>query len=359
MVQQITALVPAHDEEHSLPETLASLRAQDPPPDRIVVIADRCTDGTAAVARAAGVEVLTTVDNADRKAGALDQALGPLLPALTDDDLVLVVDADSALVPGFLATAVARLAADPGTGAVGGVFTGRAGGGLVGALQRNEYARYAREVGRRRGVARVLTGTATLFRARVLREVAVARGRTLPGRPGAVYDPAALTEDNEITLAIRTLGHRTVSPRECVVVTEVMTTWADLWRQRLRWQRGALENLRSYGLTRVTAPYVVRQAAMYAGIVAVALFLLATALFALRGDLGPPRGPWLGVTALFVVERVVTVRRRGVRAMLLAAPVVVEFSYDLVQQAVFLRAAADLLARRAAGWHHAPVPVGA
>lgn len=361
MVQRVVALVPAHDEEHGLPATLASLRAQHPPPDRIVVIADDCTDRTAAVALAAGAEVVTTVGNTDRKAGALDQALGPLLPGLAADDLVLVVDADSTIVPGFLATAVARLAADAGIGAVGGVFTGRDGGGLVGALQRNEYTRYAREIGRRHGAARVLTGTATLFRAGVLREVAAARGRTLPGRPGAVYDPAALTEDNEITLAVRTLGYRIVSPRECVVVTEVMTTWVDLWHQRLRWQRGALDNLRAYGLTRVTAPYAARQAVMYAGIVAVALFLLATALFAAHGDLGPPRGFWLGITALFVVERVVTVRRRGVRAMLLAAPVVVEFGYDLLQQAVYLRAAADLLTRRAASWHHPTValPAGA
>ena len=150
----------------------------------------------------------------------------PIIKSAVFNDLTIVCS-DS-----FLSTAVARLAADPGIGAVGGVFTGRDGGGLVGALQRNEYARYAREIGRRHGAARVLTGTATLFRAGVLREVAAARGRTLPGRPGAVYDPAALTEDNEITLAVRTLGHRIVSPRECVVVTEVMTTWADLWHHR-------------------------------------------------------------------------------------------------------------------------------
>jgi hypothetical protein len=92
----------------------------------------------------------------------------------------------------------------------------------------------------------------------------------------------------------------------------------------------------------------------------VTLFLLATALFAVIGELGPPRGLWPVVTAVFVVERVVTVRRRSRQAMLLAAPVVVEFGYDLFQQAVFLRAAAELLARRAPQWHH-PVarPVGA
>ena len=368
---RIVALLPAHDEEASLPAALASLRAQTRPPDHVVVVADGCTDATAAVAAALGAEVVVTVANTARKAGALNQALGLLLPTppavasvssvssvqparlpvLADDDLLLVLDADSAIVPGFLAAAAAELA-DPGTGAVGGIFEGRPGGGLPGALQRNEYARYAREIARRDGRARVLTGTATVFRVETLRAVAAARGTGLPGRPGDVYDSRALTEDNEITLAILTLGLRARSPRACAVLTEVMPTWRDLWHQRLRWQRGALANLRDYGLTRVTVPYALRQAGMYAGIAAVALFLLAMASFAALGELGPPRGGWLAVTAVLVVERIWTVRRRGLRGMLLAAPVVVEFAYDLVQQAVFLAAAAAVLRGRDATWHH-------
>jgi poly-beta-1,6-N-acetyl-D-glucosamine synthase len=97
---------------------------------------------------------------------------------------------------------------------------------------------------------------------------------------------------------------------------------------------------------------------MYLGIAAVALFLLATALFAAVGELGPPRGIWLLVTAVFLVERIWTVRRRGWRGMLLAAPIVVEFGYDLVQQAVFLAAAVALLQGRDARWHHlSPAPL--
>lgn len=349
----LVAILPAHDEEYTLPESLRSLRVQSRPPDRIIVVADSCTDGTGPVAARLDAEVVETVGNTGRKAGALNQVLDVLLPTLADDDEVLVMDADSAVVPGFLDAATAWLRAHPGTGAVGGVFAGRPGRGLVGALQRNEYARYAREVQRRGGRAMVLTGTATLFRVSVLREIAGARGETLPGRPGSVYDTLALTEDNEITLAVKTLGHGAVSPRECGVLTEIMPTWRDLWHQRLRWQRGALENLSVYGLTRITLPYAAKQVAMYLGIVAVALFLLATALFAVRGELGPPRGFWLAVTALFVVERVATVRTRGPRGMLLAAPIAVEFGYDLFQQAVFLRAAADTVTRRAAHWHHA------
>ncbi|MFC4942810.1 glycosyltransferase family 2 protein [Pseudonocardia sp. GCM10023141] len=350
----VTVLVPAHDEAQALPAAIASLRAQTLPPDRLLVIADNCTDATATVAARLGAEVVTTVGNTARKAGALNQVLDVVLPTLPAGDLVLVMDADSAIAPDFLAAAVRTLRERPAAGAVGGVFEGRPGGGLVGALQRNEYARYGREVARRNGRAVVLTGTATLFRAEVLREVAAARGARLPGRPGTVYDLAALTEDNEITLAIKTLGYGAASPRECRVITELMPTWRALWHQRLRWQRGALENLRAYGLTPVTLPYIGKQVAMYLGIAAVALFVLATLLFATHGELGVPRGFWLAITAVFVLERVITVRRSGWRAMALAAPVVVEFAYDLFQQAVFLRAASDALAGRSEHWHHHP-----
>lgn len=349
---RVVALVPAHDEQQALPEALASLRLQSRVPDRIVVVADGCTDATATVARRNGAEVVETVANRARKAGALNQALDRLLPELDDDDLLLVMDADSMLVDRFVEAACDRLRADPRAGAVGGVFHGERGGGLVGALQRNEYARYAREIHRRGDRASVLTGTATLFRVDVVRRVAAARGTLLPGPPGRVYDPGALTEDNEITLAVRTLGCRTVSPQSCGVLTEIMPSWRDLWRQRLRWQRGALENLRSYGLTSVTAPYLARQLGMYLGIVAVGLFVLSTAMFAATARLGAPQGTWLAVSAVFVVERVWTVRRRGWRGVALALPMLPEFAYDLFQQAVFVRAAAGLLLRREVRWHH-------
>ena len=41
-----------------------------------------------------------------------------------------------------------------------------------------------------------------MFRPRALRTVAASRGDLLPGVHGDVYDTAALTEDNELTLAM-------------------------------------------------------------------------------------------------------------------------------------------------------------
>src|SRR5690606_14034022 len=151
---------------------------------------------------------------------------------------------------------------------VGGLFHGEEGHGLIGQFQRNEYTRYQREISRRDGRVFVLTGTASVFRASALREVAATRGSVLPGTPGEVYDTAALTEDNELTIALKTLGALTTSPQDCTVVTELMPNWKMLWAQRLRWQRGALENLGAYGVTAQTSRYWAQQIGIGYGVIA-------------------------------------------------------------------------------------------
>jgi hypothetical protein len=74
-----------------------------------------------------------------------------------------------------------------------------------------------------------------------------------------VNDTTVLTEDNELTFAIRHLGYDVLSPPGCPLETEVLTSWGDLRAQRLRWKRGALENCFEYGLTRITWRYRARQ----------------------------------------------------------------------------------------------------
>ena len=72
------------------------------------MVADNCTDATVAIARAAGVDVFESRGNTHKKAGALNQALGEVLPQQGDNDVVMVMDADTALDDGFLESAVAR-----------------------------------------------------------------------------------------------------------------------------------------------------------------------------------------------------------------------------------------------------------
>ena len=345
----VVALIPAHNEEDQIGDAIRSLREQTSPPDVTLVCADNCTDDTVRVARAAGADVFETVDNPHKKAGALNQALDSLLPELRDEDAILVLDADSILAPTFVTEARRRLG--EGVGGVGGVFTGRAGGGFVGMLQRNEYARYARDVARMKGKVLVLTGTATLFSVSTLEHVVRARADgLLPGGSAQVYDTTVLTEDNELTLALLHLGYKVISPKGCRLTTEVMESWGDLYRQRLRWKRGAIENLRAYGLTRTTLPYWSRQLWTTVGML-VTLAYLSSLAWALGSEGTVHLHPvWLAVTGVFVLERVVTVRSRGPVQMLLAATLLVEMSFDLFLQGVHAKAIGDAVVNTERRW---------
>lgn len=345
---RLAVLIPAHDEEASLPVVLRALRAQTVRPAHVTVVADRCTDRTAAVARALGAHVVETRDNEHRKAGALDQALAVLAEA--PPDYVMVLDADTVVAPRFVETALTRLAADPQLGAVSGIFHGDGARGWVERCQANEYTRYASQIVTTRRVS-VVTGTASVFRYRALADVAAARGTALPGTPGEVYDRAAVTEDSELTLALRSRGWRLAAPRECRCTTELMPTLRTLHRQRVRWYAGMLDNLRSYGVTRVTLRYHVQQLLLTLGALTLWLLLALTLAAAATGTLAW-QPFWIAVGALFLVERLVTAWSGGPSARWLSLAVLPELVYDLALQTAYAHAWVTHLRRRAPRWGH-------
>jgi cellulose synthase/poly-beta-1,6-N-acetylglucosamine synthase-like glycosyltransferase len=351
-----TVLIPAHNEEAILGLTLESLAAQTRPPDRIVVIADNCTDATVEIAREHKVECIETVGNTEKKAGALNQELARILPGAEPRDVVLVMDADSTIAPVFLESALARLEAEPSLVAVGGLFYGEDGGRFLGQYQRNEYTRYQRVVARKLGRVFVLTGTASVIRAYALRAIAQSRGPLLPGPAGKVYDTHALTEDNELTLSLKTLGARMTCPPECRVTTEIMTTWRDLWRQRLRWHRGALENIAAYGVTRATAMYWGQQLGLAYGVLALQSYLVLMTVSLLAADNIRWSPFWLAIGMIFVVERLVTVWRAGWRGRALATPMFPELAYAAFLQACFVTSIGQILRGRKADWNYVSRP---
>ena len=346
----VTVLIPAYNEEDALRITLPSLLHQTRPPERIIVVADNCTDGTRAVAEEFGVEAFETVANTLKKAGALNQVLEVVLPGQGNNDLVMVMDADTALDAGFIEAAVERFVGDRALMAVGGLFSGEEGHGMLGQFQRNEYTRYSRVIRRRKGRVFVLTGTSSMFRPTALRAVAASRGVTIPGVPGDVYDTIALTEDNELTIALKSLGAVMVSPSKCTVTTELMPTWRYLWRQRMRWQRGAVENIGAYGLTPATFRYWGQQMGIGYGVLAYYSFLLLMLVTVLAVNEWWWFPFWLGIGLLFIVEQVVTVWRGGWRARLLAALLFPELGYAMFIQAVYVVGIVDITLKRRARW---------
>ncbi len=98
----VAVLIPAHDEAGGIGATLASVRAQLRDGDRLLVVADNCTDDTAAVARAAGAEVVERRDPQRRGKGyALDFGVRHLASSsFAAAPVVLIVDADCEVGPG-------------------------------------------------------------------------------------------------------------------------------------------------------------------------------------------------------------------------------------------------------------------
>ncbi|MBV8062357.1 MAG: glycosyltransferase, partial [Nevskia sp.] len=103
-------LVPAHDEAATIARVVASLRRLDwPAPNyRILVICDNCSDGTAALARAAGATVLERNDPTRRGKGYALQ-YGFAAACRGRADAVLVVDADSEVSTNALEACAARI----------------------------------------------------------------------------------------------------------------------------------------------------------------------------------------------------------------------------------------------------------
>jgi cellulose synthase/poly-beta-1,6-N-acetylglucosamine synthase-like glycosyltransferase len=104
--RRVAVLVPAHDESTGLLPTIADIRAQLRASDRLLVVADNCADDTAAVAAAAGVEVIVRNDP-DRKGKGYALACGLGHLRADPPDIVIMIDSDCRLAE----SAIDRLAA--------------------------------------------------------------------------------------------------------------------------------------------------------------------------------------------------------------------------------------------------------
>ena len=103
---RIAVLVPARNESATIAPTLEDIKAQLRPGDRLLVVADNCTDDTAAVARASAAEIVERRDpERIGKGYALDFGLRHL--DRDPPDIVVMIDADCRLAE----EAIDRLAA--------------------------------------------------------------------------------------------------------------------------------------------------------------------------------------------------------------------------------------------------------
>lgn len=221
-----TILIPAHNEALALPRTLASLAALDYPPElvRVCVVADNCTDRTAAVARRAGARCLVRHDPGNRGKGfALAFGIARVLE--TAPDVVLVLDADCELNPGALRALGATFATGAAAvqAAVRSANADDGPSGLVAAVGTAFDAGTAAGWDAL-GFSVPLRGTGMAFRSAVLERV-----------PWAAF---GAVEDAEYAGRLKRSGVRVRYCPGAEVTCEAPASVGELCRQRRRW-RGA------------------------------------------------------------------------------------------------------------------------
>jgi poly-beta-1,6-N-acetyl-D-glucosamine synthase len=311
----VTVLIPAHNEQDYIADTIRGVQAQSRPADRLIVVPNNCDDGTAQVACAAGAEVMDLHGVHGRKAGALNIALDRVMPGLADDDLIVCMDADTEIHPDLFRNAERHFGEEEGLGAVSSNHLIKRFGTPMELLQAMEYERDRRFIGRRKGRFGCMTGMAAMYKVAALRAVSRAYG--------SVYDEDNWTEDWKLTIALKHLGWGMVRPQDCLATTVPVSSVKGLFIQRERWARGYIQTLCQFRLTRWTAIPWAKQAGLAWSVLSrLTLFYL---IFTVRHHLFA----WwcLPVFIIMMADSVNTVHKAGWRATLVACCFPVEMFY--------------------------------
>lgn len=267
MDMNLVVLIPAHNEAAVIADTITAVLAQERPANGVVVIPNGCTDDTADIARKFPVTVLELPKLAHRKSEALNLAWTTYADAA---DLVVCLDADTSLPPYALGAWEKEFEANWALGGAAAKFTVR-GTSVLARLQRSEYARWTDYL-LRRGVATVLSGTASMFRNDALR--AAAEGQEGP------WSYKSQVEDFDLTYRLRRLHFDCYVSPTVRAYTDSMPSLRALWGQRMKWQVGTAEDLIRFGVNGFTRREWAGQAGTVAAVTLRALWvvLMVTAL---------------------------------------------------------------------------------
>lgn len=249
----VTVLIPAHNEAATIVRCIQAVRSSTCPVDRIVVVADACTDNTAQLARAAGADLVLETDFKD-KAAAQNSALWDITT-----DLVVGFDGDTWPDPDCIRLMVEHIERDgldatcstilPAQGAVV-PYSKTTRWGRTQAAFFTRSRRFAYALGRRWwrlcqakvGRIQVLTGACYTFRTEAIQAIG--------GFPNGL-----ITADMDATWALHGAGYKlhytgdalayTLDPEDLRTYRNQMRRWSSGYYQNMAKHRRQLRNWRS------------------------------------------------------------------------------------------------------------------
>jgi 1,2-diacylglycerol 3-beta-glucosyltransferase len=233
---RFVVLIPAHNEEQLLPQTLTSLQRLAYPPElfEIHVIADNCSDASAEVARAYGAIAHERFDQERRGKGyALNWMLERLEQLQLEYDALLILDADTQVSEQFLSVMDARIAR--GQRVIQGyyaVLLNQQSWSIGLRSAAFSVLHYLRPQARMLlGGSAGLKGNGMVFR----REIAQAYRWS-----------NSLTEDIEFHMQLLLAGERVMFAPDATLWAEMPDQLATAQSQNERWEKGRMEMITQY-----------------------------------------------------------------------------------------------------------------
>jgi poly-beta-1,6-N-acetyl-D-glucosamine synthase len=224
----LTVIVPAYNEAETLADTVRSLQGQTLPPAQILVVDDCSTDATAEVAESLGVRVLRPPENTGSKAGAQSFALESI-----DTELVMAVDADTALAPDAIEKLLAAFA-DPEVAAACGFVLPRR---VRTIWERGRYIEYMlafsfyKRIQDHYGKPLISSGCFSVY-------------RTADVRAAGGWSTRTMAEDMDLTWTMYQAGQKVRFMPDAVCYPIEPHDLDFLGKQLKRWSHGFVQNVR-------------------------------------------------------------------------------------------------------------------
>jgi cellulose synthase/poly-beta-1,6-N-acetylglucosamine synthase-like glycosyltransferase len=225
---RIGVLIPAHNEGIGLKPTLENVKSQLRETDRLLVVADNCTDDTAAIATSLGVQIIERKDPVHVGKGyALDWGIRHF--ALDPPAVLIIVDADCTFGEGSIEKLASACYAEDRP--VQALNLMKAPKEFPGTFQLAEFAwrvkNWIRPLGLRAlNLSCQLTGTGMAFPWEIIRSARLATGE--------------IVEDLKLGMDLARAGKPALFLASASVVSYFPLSQAGIDSQRKRWQQGHL-----------------------------------------------------------------------------------------------------------------------
>ncbi|MFT3731282.1 MAG: glycosyltransferase family 2 protein [Hyphomicrobium sp.] len=226
-------VIPAHDEGAGVEATIANVRSQLSEGDRLIVVADNCSDDTADIARAAGAETIERRDKTKIGKGfALDFGVRHL--AADPTEIVIFIDADCLLEPNSVVRLAEQVSHTGRPAQARYLMTAPDGSPL--SYQISEFAWRVKNWVRPLGLFNLslpcqMTGAGMALPFAIVRKLDFANGE--------------LAEDLKLGIDLSRSGHPSLFCPDAVVVSRFAGTSAGRKTQQTRWEQGHLRLLLS------------------------------------------------------------------------------------------------------------------